>query len=143
MLHLLYTRPMSKFDKSLFYYKLPPVLYAAMIIAVSTMSHVSPPSFGVTWTDKIYHFGEYFVYAILIFRAFPNVHQSPSRKLLYTFLFLFGLAYGAIDERVQYYIPNRDSSPYDWMADAVGYLTAGTLFLFWRIWSVRRLEAKE
>jgi VanZ family protein len=129
---------MFKFDKSLIYYKLPPVLFAALIIFVSTLSNVSPPSLGVTWTDKIYHFGEYFVYGLLIFRAFPNMHTSPRRKLYYVLLFFFGLAYGAIDERVQYYIPNRDSSPFDWMADAIGYLSAGTAFLFVRDWWKKR-----
>jgi VanZ family protein len=133
---------MFKFDKSLLYYKLPPVLFAALIIFVSTMSSVSPPSLGVTWTDKIYHFGEYFVYGLLIFHAFPNVHKSPKRKSLYALLFLFGLAYGAIDERVQYYIPNRDSSPYDWMADAIGYVAAGIVFLLARDWWGRRERAR-
>jgi VanZ family protein len=50
------------------------------------------------------------------------------------------LAYGALDERVQYYIPNRDSSPYDWMADAIGYITAGTLFLFVLDWWKKRVH---
>jgi VanZ family protein len=129
---------MFKFDKSLIYYKLPPVLFAALIICVSTMSRVSPPSLGVVWADKIYHFGEYFVYGLLIFRAFPNLQASPRRKFYYVLLFLFGLVYAAIDERVQYYIPNRDSSPYDWMADAIGYLLAGVLFLVARDWWKKR-----
>ncbi len=134
---------MLKFDKSLIYYKLPPVLFAALIIFVSTMSSVSPPSLGVTWTDKIYHFGEYFVYGLLIFRAFPNVQESPKRKSYYVLLFLFGLVYGAIDERLQYYIPNRDSSPYDWMADAIGYLSAGILFLLLRDWWKKRARVNK
>jgi VanZ family protein len=134
---------MFKFDKSLIYYKLPPVLYAALIIFVSTMSRVSPPSLGVTWTDKIYHFSEYFVYGLLIFRAFPNLRTSPKRKFYYALLFLFGLVYAAFDERVQYYIPNRDSSPYDWMADALGYFTAGILFLLARDWWKKRAHTQQ
>ncbi len=129
---------MSKFDKSLIYYKLPPILFAILIIIVSTSASVSPPSLGVTWADKIYHFGEYFVYGLLIFRAFPKVDSSPQRKFYYVLLFLFGLAYGALDERVQYYIPNRDSSPYDWMADAAGYLAAGVSFVLVRHWWKKR-----
>jgi VanZ family protein len=132
---------MFKFDKYLLYYKLPPVLFAALIIFVSTTSSVSPPSLGVTWTDKIYHFGEYFVYGLLIFRAFPTVHQSPKCVRYYTMLFLFGLIYAALDERVQYYIPNRDSSPYDWMADAVGYTLAGVVFLYLRTLRQARRDA--
>jgi VanZ family protein len=129
---------MSKFDKSLIYYKLPPVLYAALIIAVSTFSGAAPPSLGVQWSDKIYHSVEYFIFGLLIFRAFPTVHQSPKRVRYYTLLLFFGLAYGAIDERVQYYIPNRDSSAYDWMADAAGYLSAGMIFLLVRSWLTKK-----
>ncbi len=132
---------MFKFGKNLLYYKAPPVLYAALIIYVSTMSQVAPPDLGVTWTDKIYHFGEYFVYALLIFRAFPSVRNSPRKALYYTLLFTFGLAYGGIDERVQYYIPGRDSSVFDWMADAVGYLVGGTLFVLWRHRWARRTNS--
>ena len=123
---------MFKFDKSLIYYKLPPVLYAALIIAVSTFSRAAPPSLGVQWSDKIYHSAEYFIFGLLIFRAFPTVHQSPKRVRYYVLLFLFGLVYAAFDERVQYYIPNRDSSPSDWLADAGGYVLAGILFLLVR-----------
>ena len=129
---------MFKFDKFLIYYKLPPVLYAALIIAVSTYSSAAPPSLGVQWSDKIYHAAEYFIFGLLIFRAFPTVHQSPTRVRYYTLLFLFGLVYAAFDERVQYYLPNRDSSPYDWMADAIGYLSAGILFLLVRDWWKKR-----
>lgn len=140
---------MIRFDKSFLYYKLPPVLFAALIIIVSTIASAAPPSLGVRWSDKIYHTAEYFVFGLLIFRAFPHVHQSPRQKLYYALLFLFGLAYGAIDERAQYYIVDshgrhlRDSSPYDWMADAVGYLLAGLVFLLVRRWLSRRRKALE
>lgn len=129
---------MIKFDKSLIFYKLPPVLYAVAIIMVSTLSSAAPPKLGIYWADKFYHFLEYFIFGLLIFRSFPSVHQSPKRGIYYTLLFVFGLVYGAIDERVQYYIPRRDSSPYDWIADALGYLLAGVVFLLVRHWWLRR-----
>ena len=129
---------MIKFDKNLLFYKLPPILYAVMIIAVSSISRLSPPALGVTWSDKIYHTGEYFVFGILIFRAFLALHNSPRKKFLYFLLFFLGLAYAALDERVQYYIPGRDSSPYDWMADALGYSLAGTLYILFTSYRKRK-----
>lgn len=131
---------MFKFDKNLFLYKLPPVLYAALIITISTIPNASPPSLGVEWSDKIYHTLEYFFFGVLIFRAFPSVWESPRRTLIVVLLFLFGLAYGAIDERVQYYIPNRDSSPYDWMADALGYSIAGIVSVTYRLRKLRQRQ---
>lgn len=134
--HYIYP-PMAKFDKNLIFYKLPPFLFAALIITFSSMSNVSPPSLGVSWTDKIYHFGEYFAFAFFIFRAFSPTHSSPKRTRHYIILFLLGLAFGAIDERVQFYIPNRDCSIYDWMADAIGYATSGTVFILFRVMLMR------
>ncbi len=134
---------MFKLDKNLLIYKLPALMFAALIIFVSTRTNVSPPSLGVDWSDKIYHFGEYFVYAFLIFRAFPQVHRSPQRTSLYVLLFLFGIAFGGFDERVQYYIPNRDSSPFDWMADSIGYCTAGVLFVWYRTWRARHVRMQD
>jgi VanZ family protein len=129
--------PMIKFDKNLFYYKLPPFLFAALIIFASTRPNLSPPSLGVTWTDKIYHFCEYFAFGILIFRAFIRVHSSPGRGLSYLLLFAAGLAFAALDERVQMHIPNRDCSIYDWIADALGYCSAGALVILYRLTAKR------
>jgi VanZ family protein len=130
--HYIYP-PMIKFDKNLIYYKLPPFVFAALIITLSSMSGISPPSLGVSWTDKIYHFGEYFAFAFLIFRAFSPEHSSPKRTRYYVILFLFGLVFGAIDEKVQYYIPFRDCSIFDLMADAIGYTVSGTVFILFRV----------
>ena len=135
--------PMIKFDRNFIFYKLPPVLYAMLIIFVSTIPNVKPPSLGVSFTDKIYHCSEYLVLALLIFRAFPGVHQSKKRTVLYVLLFCFGLAYAALDETVQYFVPTRDSSIFDWMADATGYIIGGTLFILYRVKSRKSRMAQD
>jgi VanZ family protein len=43
---------------------------------------------------------------------------------------------GALDEWHQYYVPGRDNSVVDWIADAAGALVA--VFACWRIMSRRR-----
>jgi VanZ family protein len=117
---------------------LPPLLYAGLIIFVSTIPSAKPPGFDVPNIDKFYHSLEYCVLALLIFRAFPEVYASNKRVVFYVILFCFGLAYGAIDETVQYFVPNRDSSVFDWMADATGYILGGALSVFLRAKLARR-----
>ncbi len=134
---------MTKFDKKFIYYKLPPVLYAVLIIFVSTIPSVKPPTLGVDNADKFYHCLEYFVLSLLIFRAFPDVHSSARRTLLYGLLFGFGLAFGALDETVQFFVPSRDSSVYDWLADAVGYSLGGFLVILFRSMKKRRISTRQ
>jgi VanZ family protein len=124
---------MLKFDKNLVFYKLPPVLYAIMILAVTAVSTPSAPDIGVSWQDKIYHFLEYFIFGALVFRAFPDLHRRRRLGGGHLLLFLFGLSYAAIDETVQYFVPRRDSSFGDWTADAAGYVTAGLVFLLFKL----------
>lgn len=124
---------MIKFDRNLLFYKLPPVLFAGLIILLSSQPGLHPPSFEIRNIDKFYHGLEYFLFGLLIFRAFPEVHTSRRKVLFYALLFSFGLAYAALDETVQSFVPNRDSSVGDWLADASGYFTAGIISLFyWR-----------
>ncbi len=122
--------PMFRFDKKLLFYKLPPVLYAGLIMSLSAISTPPTPDLGISWEDKIYHFIEYLVFGLLVVRAFPGVHLSPRCCLGITLLLVFGFAYAAFDEIVQYFVPTRDSSLGDWLADIIGYLAGAALF-FW------------
>lgn len=124
--------PMTRLDKKFFYHKLPPVLYALAIIVVSSIPTAQPPGLDVPNIDKFYHWLEYFIFALLIFRAFPDVRLSKNRGIYNLLLFCFGLVYAALDETVQYFVPNRDSSFGDWTADAIGYVVGGLLFLLYQ-----------
>jgi VanZ family protein len=123
---------MTRFTRDLLFYKLPPVLYALAIMSLSLWSQTRPPiDLGVVWEDKIYHFVEYLIFGFLIFRAFPNLRRQPRRNHYLTGLIFFGLVYAALDEVVQYFVPGRDSSIGDWLADALGYLLAATIMICW------------
>lgn len=124
---------MVRIDKKLLFYKLPPILFAGLIIFLSSLPNAHPPSFDIRNIDKFYHGLEYFLFGLLIFRAFPGVHGSPKRALCYALILAFGLAYAGLDETVQSFVPNRDSSIGDWIADAIGFSLAGlTVFLYRR-----------
>jgi VanZ family protein len=69
--------------------------------------------------DKVVHFGEYLILALLLYRGL-GLTTVPGRALLFCAVVAAGLAVGALDEFTQYFIPFRDSSIRDWFADAAG-----------------------
>ncbi len=76
--------------------------------------------------DKVFHFAEYMVLAILFYRGlvFP---PERVRILLFFAVICAGLAIGALDEFTQYFLPQRKSSIMDWLADAAGILVGTSL----------------
>jgi VanZ family protein len=76
-------------------------------------------------TDKLVHFVEYAVFAMLYYRGL-SYGGLRVRWSLVTVVLVSGIAVAALDEMYQSYIPRRDSSFYDLVADAAGIVT-GTL----------------
>jgi VanZ family protein len=107
------------------------MIYAVLILSLSALSSTPAPDLGIAWEDKIYHFLEYLIFGILIFRAFPGLLRSTRKRLGSLLLILLGLAFAGFDETVQYFVPSRDSSFSDWLADAVGMIAAAGIYL-WR-----------
>ncbi|MDX1451438.1 MAG: VanZ family protein [Oleiphilaceae bacterium] len=66
------------------------------------------------WNDKLQHFVGFVVMAILAHLA----HPKASYLAIFTGLALFGLAI----ECVQAYLPHRQFSWWDWLADVLGVL---------------------
>jgi VanZ family protein len=84
--------------------------------------------------DKIEHFAAYGLLAFLLTLALYFQKRSQllsSRAFLFTFIFI--LAYGAIDELHQLFVPGRFCDLYDWLADSIGGLIGiGLVYLFLR-----------
>jgi VanZ family protein len=123
--------PMVKFDRKLLLYRLPPFIYAALILSISAWSTAPVPDLGIASADKIYHFIEYFILGILICRAVGDFLDRSPRWWRILLVSSAGLGFAAFDEIVQYFVPYRDASPWDWSADALGYLIAVALYLTW------------
>ncbi len=92
-------------------------LYLGVIFILS----VIPVSLGLpTGSDKIKHAGAFFVYSLLMDRAF----NSPESGLIV----LSGFLFGAFIEFVQLFIPWRHGEYWDLMANLAGLLL-GVLIL--------------
>ncbi|MBI5894115.1 MAG: VanZ family protein [Deltaproteobacteria bacterium] len=78
--------------------------------------------------DKVVHFFEYGVLGVLWFRAIETREKIKSAAVIaFTITFLYGIS----DEIHQYFVPNRNASVYDVIADGLGALAG--------IWFYRKL----
>ena len=107
----------------------PFALWAPVLLYAALIYFLSGHSFHFFWfqntqkshADKLVHVVEYSVFGFLLGRAFGAQDLfRRSRGVLFLAVVLAGALYGASDEFHQSFVPNRDSSPYDVVADTVG-----------------------
>lgn len=93
------------------------ICYGALIFYLSSLS-VSPeqlPPFFMF--DKVLHLVEYGILGFLLYRALREESWTGKPILL---AFVIGMAYGITDEFHQYFVPTRESDPFDLLADSAG-----------------------
>jgi VanZ family protein len=99
--------------------------YAVLILSLSSIPGQHYPGGIIFSQDKILHFLEYFGFSLLIVRALP---LSASVALGVGIAVVFG----GLDELYQQFVPGRDSSIADWVADALGAVLGGIFYARWR-----------
>ena len=101
----------------------PPVLYMALIFAISSMEQPPLPMPEFEWLtiDKLYHFIEYAILGALVARALVKAKPAivPSRWV-WGIAAVFSILYGASDEWHQTFVPGRFATLADWIADVLG-----------------------
>jgi VanZ family protein len=106
--------------------KLPAPLIAALIWTLSSQSSLPQPE-GIFGFDKIEHF---LAYAVLAAAAGLWISSGAwQRRGWGSLLLITGIAaaYGVIDEVHQAFVPGRNCSPWDWIADALGSAAGAAL----------------
>jgi VanZ family protein len=119
-------------------YHLPAFMYAALIFYVSGLKSVSPPSFGFTWDDKIYHFGEFALLSFFIFIALKYYRNDFVSKYIHLTAIAIACIFAVSDEIHQYFVPGRDSAIGDFVADSLGVILAQVVI--W--WYLKRKPQK-
>lgn len=104
------------------------ILYAVVIIGLSSIPGKEFPEAAWLAHDKMIHFCEYGLFGVLVARAVNTRVTAGSRIFLITLL-VAGL-FGILDESYQSIIPGRDSSVYDWIADVTGILLGSWVYLW-------------
>jgi VanZ family protein len=106
-----------------FWYWLPAVLYAGAIFFWSSQSHPEEqlPAFLLKdVSDKVLHAVEYAILGVLCYRAFRwAAGQTVARQAL-VLAIVTASVYGITDEAHQFFVPSRESSWQDWLADTAG-----------------------
>jgi VanZ family protein len=104
----------------------PVAAFAAFLFFLSGQRQI--PAADLVW-DKLLHAIGYGAFALLAIRAFHGGF-GPMTAGATTLAFLFTVGYGITDEIHQSFVPGRNPSALDVVADAVGFaLAAGVLFL--------------
>lgn len=100
---------------------IPLIIYWIILFTATTLPGPQLPDIHLS--DKIEHFGAFFVLAVLLNLAL--IYQRKS-YLLYNYATLVTIiicfSYGAVDELHQMFIPGRSADIRDWLADSTGVL---------------------
>jgi VanZ family protein len=91
----------------------------AFMVSVYVLAGREGLPVGERLLDKALHVAAYMLFGWLCLRAFHGGIR-PLRRWPTVLAMLLTLAYGAIDEWHQLYVPGRHPSLLDWLADAVG-----------------------
>jgi VanZ family protein len=106
-----------------FWYWVPVALYAGVIFYLSAQSHPEEqlPSFLLQdVSDKVLHAVEYGILALLCYRAFRWAAGPAVARQAVVLAIVTASVYGVTDEVHQFFVPFRESSWLDWLADTVG-----------------------
>jgi VanZ family protein len=107
-----------------------PIAFATLVLLASHRPRLASPH--VVNADKVAHFGVYGLLGTLVCRLRPG---WPGAVLG----LVAASGFGATDEWHQSFVPGRDSSLDDWIADTLGAALAVTLYAGWG-WYRRLLE---
>jgi hypothetical protein len=111
------------------FYIFPLLVYAALIFYGSSQSRwfFQPPDFFSS--DKIYHILEYAVFGVLLARILKEYGFPRSLPGKTIWVLVISFLYGASDELHQWFVPGRDAAFGDLLADSLGGVLGGFIFL--------------
>ena len=81
--------------------------------------------------DKVLHFLGYALLGALFLRAFYTTSINHRLKLIFVLSVLFSALYGISDEIHQSFVPYRDASAMDALADFLGSAFGAGVLLLW------------
>jgi VanZ family protein len=104
----------------------PVGLYAALIFYLSSQSVLPDtlPSFVEELGDKVHHMMTYGLFGLLWYRAFRFCGGTWAAPRAVFLAILASALYGVTDELHQWFVPLRETDPWDLMADTVGAAVA-------------------
>ncbi len=107
------------------YYHLPPIAWASMIIALSSIPSAYLPNVQMFGIDKLVHIIVFCVFGLLLYRSYSNKSNiNPNFSKVYSFTLVGVVLLGIFTELYQGLIPGRRTDIYDLIANVIGGLFA-------------------
>lgn len=119
--------------------KAPAPAIALAIFILSAQSSLPLPPTPFFSPDKVAHFIAYGALAFALALWFPVASWKAHPFRTAFLVVLLTSLYGASDEAHQYFVPGRDTSVGDWVADTLGAIVAVLCVL----WGTSRLGNRE
>ncbi len=110
-------------------YWAPIPVYLGLIFLASSISRL-PFKLPVVWMDKVIHFAEYAVLAVLVARAIRSLAWPKKWWATWLVTIAAVVIIGSLDELYQGTVAGRDSSVFDLLADVAGG-ALGSLAYLW------------
>ncbi len=107
--------------------RLPALIWAALIFIASSIPRTPKLRVNIFSLDKMIHFVEFGIFGILLLLFFSG-YRGLSRRSIAVSLFV-GIVWAALDEYHQFFVPGRNPSVYDFMADVAGIFLFQFVFL--------------
>jgi len=117
--------------RNFLYYHLPVIIYGAAILMVSSIPHLKSPELRLLAADKVAHFLEYALFALLAYRSFSHLGGKTRHNLAFSLSFALLAVFALLDEFLQSWTPGRNSDTMDYLFDLLGG-TLVLLYLHWR-----------
>jgi len=106
--------------RKLLIYHLPAIMYAVGVITVSSIPNLKAPTMEFVPIDKVAHILEYALFSLLTFRSFSNLSTAISKRMAVLLSLLFLVAFAALDEYYQSFVPGRSSDNLDLLSNICG-----------------------
>ncbi|MBI1799086.1 MAG: VanZ family protein [Candidatus Eisenbacteria bacterium] len=120
--------PARTFFQQFLLYWLPVLLYVTVILTLSAQPHLQPP-LHFRNADKLCHLIEYGGLGVLLARALRGSMRVSVPLFAGLMAIGLGSMIGAGDEYFQSFVPGRESSVFDWMADTLGVIVAQVAYV--------------
>ncbi len=122
------------------YWFAPAVIWGLVILTLTSLPNLKPPPLVFRLEDKMVHFFVYFIFGLLLIRAWRRGEVRNTKSALFKML-LFGAPFALLDELHQTCIPGRFCDIWDAAADLAGIFAAALAFPFAHSWFSRRKKS--
>jgi VanZ family protein len=120
---------------------LPAILWALVILILTSLPKLTPPPLGFKAQDKLYHFLVYAVFGFLWLRACVQNQPDFPRGVMWRCV-LYSSFFAILDELHQLFIPGRQADVLDATANISGILFGVFMYNILLNMKIRRESSK-